>query len=80
MAHLFASIRPTCIPGTIRKASGMLVIPLWAMSSWLITKIAEAASETFSGRLEKAGFRADWQMLLLYQEYSENPFQIDVRQ
>ena len=51
-AHLLASIRATCRPGTMRNTSGRVVAPERFMSSWLITKTAAAASLAFSAFLE----------------------------
>ena len=51
-AHLFASIRATCIPGTIRNASGILVTPERRISSPVIAKTAAAASKSLSSFLD----------------------------
>ncbi len=49
IAHLVESIRATCRPGTMRRASGMLVAPERRMSSAVRAKMAADAFASFCG-------------------------------
>jgi hypothetical protein len=59
IAHVLELICATSIPGTMRSKSGIFVAPLWRISSWVITKTAEAVSESSREVLDTEVTRTD---------------------